>query len=313
MNPLNKTAVINPPVRQDAESKNPATPSPVVIQSSLASRIPTHQVSPDSPRSLSSYAVTPIAEDSTEAKASSSSSSSSPSRIISSASSSSSPLVETHQRVQIHQEELIGLHHRSRISEEEKAAVCRELQGRMSEVINAPTTTNPAQPAAQMLTLSLLARLTANSDVRAAEFWATLGAAGRAAVVATATNPTTLAEPSVLAVLAVLAELAVAQKALNLLTHLTADSDDRAAQLWTTLGDAGRGNEHRKLSRLSSGNGSPEFVVPSNCRLWRQSSSTMDHLGGRWARSCRCRGNESRKTRSGHASPAFVGPSNCQL
>jgi hypothetical protein len=134
--------------------------------------------------------------------------------------------------VPIHQEELMELISRSLMGEEEKAAVYRELQGRMSEVINAATTTNPAQPAVAEQALILLGNLTANSDdiaansaVRAAEFWATLGKAGRAAVLAAATDP---------------AQPAVAKRALVLLSNLIAGFDVRQTELWATLGDAGR-------------------------------------------------------------------------
>ncbi|WP_168922520.1 hypothetical protein [Polaromonas vacuolata] len=176
---------------------------------------------------MASYSVTPVVLESTEAKASRSSSSSSsssssrPSRIISSASSSPSPLVETHQSVKIHQEELTKLISRLLISHEEKVAVYRELQGRMSEVINAVTTTNPAQPAVAQQTLILLRHLTANSDAIAADLWATLGDAGHAAVVAAATNPE---------------QPALAEDALNLLVNLAFNSADRATQLWAILG-----------------------------------------------------------------------------
>jgi hypothetical protein len=71
----------------------------------------------------------------------------------------------------------------------------------------------------------LLRKLTTNSDIRKAELWATLGDAGRAAVVAAATNP---AKPE------------AAELALRLLTNLIANSDVRATELWVTLGNAGR-------------------------------------------------------------------------
>jgi hypothetical protein len=117
--------------------------------------------------------------------------------------------------------------------------------------------------------LCLLGYLTVNSDVRAAELWATLGAAGRAAVIAAATNPAQPAAAeealSLLANLAANSDVRAAElwatlgaaeraavvaaatnhaqsavAALRLLTHLTADSDDRLAEIWATLGAAGR-------------------------------------------------------------------------
>jgi hypothetical protein len=76
-----------------------------------------------------------------------------------------------------------------------------------------------------MQALRLLGHLTANSNVIAADLWATLGAAGRAAVVAAATN---LEQP------------AMAKQALFLLANLAANYVDRQAELWATLGAAGR-------------------------------------------------------------------------
>ncbi|WP_168920740.1 hypothetical protein [Polaromonas vacuolata] len=125
--------------------------------------------------------------------------------------------------MQIHPEELEKLLNRSRIGHEEQAAVYGELEGRMSEVVNAAT--NPQQPEVARQALKLLDELTQNSDVRAARLWATLGAAGRAALVTAATST---------------AQPAVAEQALHLLASLADHSDVTGAGLWATLGAAGR-------------------------------------------------------------------------
>jgi sugar diacid utilization regulator len=93
--------------------------------------------------------------------------------------------------------------------------------------------TNPAQPTVAKQALRLLVDLTAEGyddrvrsyNDRANQLWATLGAAERAALVAAVTNP---AQPR------------VAEQALGLLVHLTANSDARKADLWATLGATGR-------------------------------------------------------------------------
>jgi hypothetical protein len=95
----------------------------------------------------------------------------------------------------------------------------------MSEVINAATTTNPAQPELASTALYLLVSLSQGSGVKRAELWATLGAAGRAAVVTAATST---------------AEPAVAKIALGLLFNLSLDSGVKRAELWAILGAAGR-------------------------------------------------------------------------
>jgi hypothetical protein len=103
--------------------------------------------------------------------------------------------------------------------------VYRELKGRIPEIVNAATTTSPAEPKVKTLALRLLVDLVHSSRVRAAELWAILGTAGRAAVVTAATNPT---EPE------------VAMLALVLLTEIAGNSDVKKAELWAALGPAGR-------------------------------------------------------------------------
>ncbi|WP_168921612.1 hypothetical protein [Polaromonas vacuolata] len=71
----------------------------------------------------------------------------------------------------------------------------------------------------------MLFNLSQDSGVKRAELWATLGAAGRAAVVTAATST---------------AEPAVAKIALGLLFNLSLDSGVISAELWASLGAAGR-------------------------------------------------------------------------
>jgi hypothetical protein len=95
--------------------------------------------------------------------------------------------VNTNQGTQINPVELKNLLTRSLMGDEESAAVYLELEGRMSEVVKAATTTDPTQAAVAKQALFLLANL-ALSNVRAAEIWATLGHAGRERLIIAATT-----------------------------------------------------------------------------------------------------------------------------